>query len=407
MAYPLIASPVIKGSLTNVEGQSKQRLGSFIAHEVGGEMVRAYVPPPLPPNPAVRLDGLQLLFEQANQSLGRLDGLASVLPDLGLFIYAYVRKEAVLSSQIEGTQSSLSDLLLFENDEAPGVPIQDVQEVSNYVAALNHGLARLRGGFPLSLRLIREIHEVLLSKGRGSTKEPGEFRRSQNWIGGTRPGNAAFVPPPPERVMECMGELEKFLHVERTDLPPLIKAGLVHVQFETIHPFLDGNGRLGRLLITFLLCAAGALREPILYLSLFFKAHRQTYDDLLMRVRETGDWEAWIEFFLTGVKETSEQAVNASLRILALLDSDRQKIEALGRPAASMLRVFQHAQTNPILSIATTAEKIGISFPTVTSSVTHLQKLGVLREITGKQRRRLFVYDAYLKILNEGTEPLR
>lgn len=407
MTYPLIALLVIKGSLTNLEGQSHQRLGSYVTHDVGGEVVRAYVPPPLPPEPAVRLDGFQLLFEQANQSLGRLDGLAAVLPDLGLFIYAYVRKEAVLSSQIEGTQSSLSDLLLFENDEAPGVPIQDVQEVSNYVAALNHGLTRLREGFPLSLRLIREIHEVLLSKGRGSTKEPGEFRRSQNWIGGTRPGNAAFVPPPPERVMECMGDLEKFLHVERTDLPPLIKAGLVHVQFETIHPFLDGNGRLGRLLITFLLCAAGALREPILYLSLFFKAHRQTYYDLLMRVRETGDWEAWIEFFLTGVKETSEQAVNAALRILALLDSDRQKIAAAGRPAASMLRVFQHAQTNPIMSIATTAEKIGISFPTVTSSVTHLQKLGVLREITGKQRRRLFVYDAYLKILNEGTEPLR
>ena len=252
-----------------MEGQSNQRLGSYVKHDFGGEIVRAYVPPPLPPEPAVRLDRMQLLFEQANQSLGRLDGLASVLPDLDLFIYAYVRKEAVLSSQIEGTQSSLSDLLLFENDEAPGVPIQDVQEVSNYVAALNHGLTRLRGGFPLSLRLIREIHEVLLSKGRGSTKEPGEFRRSQNWIGGTRPGNATFVPPPPDRVIACMGELEKFIHAERVNLPPLIKAGLVHVQFESIHPFLDGNGRLGRLLITFLLCAAGALREPILYLSLF------------------------------------------------------------------------------------------------------------------------------------------
>jgi len=350
---------------------------------------------------------MQLLFEQANQSLGRLDGLASVLPDLDLFIYAYVRKEALLSSQIEGTQSSLSDLLLFENDEAPGVPIQDVQEVSNYVAALNHGLTRLRGGFPLSLRLIREIHEVLLSKGRGNTKEPGEFRRSQNWIGGTRPGNAAYVPPPPDRVMECMGELEKFLHAERADLPPLIKAGLVHVQFETIHPFLDGNGRLGRLLITFLLCEAGALREPILYLSLFFKANRQTYYDLLMRVRETGDWEAWIKFFLTGVKETSEQAVSAARRILALLDSDRQKVEALGRPTASVLRVFQHAQTSPIFSIQAAAHKIGISFPTVTASINHLEKLGVLRETTGKQRRRLFVYDAYLKILSEGTEPLR
>ena len=386
---------------------ANQRIGSYVAHHVAGEVVRAYVPSPLPPNPALRLDEFQLLLEQANQSLGRLDGLASMLPDLGLFIYAYVRKEAVLSSQIEGTQSSLSDLLLFETDEAPGVPIQDVQEVSNYVAALNHGLARLRGSFPLSLRLIRQIHEVLLSKGRGSSKEPGEFRRSQNWIGGTRPGNAAFVPPPPERVIECMGQLENFLHTERTDLPPLIKAGLVHVQFETIHPFVDGNGRLGRLLITFLLCAAGTLREPILYLSLFFKTHRQTYYDLLMRVRQTGDWEAWIEFFLTGVKETSEQAVSAARRILALLDSDRKKIEALGRPAASALRVFQHAQTSPILSIPATAQKLGISFPTVTSAINHLQKLGLLREITGRQRRRLFVYDAYLKILNEGTEPIR
>jgi Fic family protein len=203
-----------------------------------------------------------------------------------------------------------------------------------------------------------------------------------------------------------MGELEKFLHEQRTDLPPLIKAGLVHVQFETIHPFLDGNGRLGRLLITFLLCASGTLREPILYLSLFLKAHRRTYYDLLTRVRETGDWEAWIEFFLTGVKETSEQAVSTARRILALLDSDRKKIAALGRPAASALRVFQHSQTNPILSIPATARKIGISFPTVTSAINHLRNAGILREITGRQRRRLFVYDAYLKILNEGTEPI-
>lgn len=390
-----------------MEDQSNQRLGGYITQQTGGEVVRAYVPPPLPPNPALRLDGLHLLLEQANQSLGRLDGLASVLPDLSLFLYAYVRKEAVLSSQIEGTQSSLSDLMLFENDEAPGVPLQDVQEVSNYVAALNHGLKRMREGFPLSLRLIREIHEVLLSQGRGSSKEPGEFRRSQNWIGGTRPGNAAYVPPPPERVMECMGALEKFLHEEAGDLPPLIRSGLVHVQFESIHPFLDGNGRLGRLLITFLLCASGTLREPILYLSLFFKTHRQTYYDLLTRVRERGDWETWIEFFLTGVKETSEQAANSARRILALLEADRQRIEGLGRAAASVLRVFQYAQTNPILSIQGTAQRIGISFPTVTAAVIHLQRLGVLREITGKQRRRLFVYEAYLKILNEGTEPLR
>jgi Fic family protein len=373
---------------------------------VGGELVRAFVPPPLPPDPPVRFDGLQLLLERANQSLGRLDGMASILPDIELFIYTYVRKEALLSSQIEGTQSSLSDLLLFESDEAPGVPIEDVQQVSNYVAALKHGLLRLRSGFPLSLRLIREIHEVLLSQGRGSSKEPGEFRRTQNWIGGTRPGNAAYVPPPPEQVMECMGALEKFLHEERTDLPPLIRAGLVHVQFESIHPFLDGNGRLGRLLITFLLCAAGALREPILYLSLFFKTNRQTYYDLLMRVRETGDWESWMEFFLRGVGEAAGQAVSAARRIRELLDSDRKKFVALGRPAASVLRVFQQVQTTPIFSIRTVVRKTGISFPTVNACAGHMRKLGVLREITGKRRRRLFVYDAYLKILSEGTEPM-
>jgi Fic family protein len=383
------------------------RLGRYVVKTHNQETVRAYVPPPLPPNPPVRLGPLQLLVEQASQSLGRLDGLASVLPNLPLFIYAYVRKEAVLSSQIEGTQSSLSDLLLFENDEAPGVPLQDVQEVSNYVAAMNHGLERLRAGFPLSLRLIREIHEILLSKGRGSQKLPGEFRRSQNWIGGSRPGNAVFVPPPPELVIDCMNRLELFLHRERKDLPLLIKAGLMHVQFETIHPFLDGNGRLGRLLITFLLCAAGVLREPILYLSLYFKQHRAAYYDLLDRVRTKGDWEAWLDFFLSGVRDTAEQAATAARRILAVFDDDRRKIETLGRPAASVLRVFEHMQRNPILSIPRAAEKIGISSPTVAKSLEHMRRLGILREITGRQRHRLFVYDAYLAILNEGTEPFR
>jgi Fic family protein len=346
------------------------------------------------------------MLEQANQALGRLDGLASVLPDLSLFIYANVRKEAVLSSQIEGTQSSLSDLLLFENTGTPGVPIEDVEEVSNYVAALSHGMARIRDGFPLSLRLIREIHEVLLSRGRGNDKRPGEFRESQNWIGGTRPGNALFVPPPPERVMEFMGQLELFLHEQRADLPLLIKAGLVHVQFETIHPFLDGNGRLGRLLITFLLCTGGALREPILYLSLFFKVNREVYYDLLGQVRTTGNWEAWMEFFLRGVKETSDQAVSAARRIIALMDADRRKIEDLGRAAASVLRVHQYAQTHPILSIAPAAERIGITFPTVASAMEHMQRLGIMRETTGRQRDRLYTYQSYVDILNEGTEPL-
>ena len=383
------------------------RLGRYIVKAYGEESVRAFVPPPLPPNPPVRLEALQHLLEQANQSLGRLDGLASVLPNLSLFIHAYVRKEAVLSSQIEGTQSSLSDLLLFENDEAPGVPLADVQEVSNYVAALNHGLKRLREGFPLSLRLIREIHAVLLSKGRGSDKQPGEFRHSQNWIGGARPGTAVFVPPPPELVLDCMSALERFLHDQRSDLPLLIKAGLVHVQFETIHPFLDGNGRLGRLLVTFLLCAAGVLREPILYLSLYFKQHRSAYYELLDRVRVKGDWETWLDFFLTGVRDTAEQAAAAARRIVAVFEEHRHNIEALGRPAASVLRVFEHMQRNPIVSIPATARSIGISPPTVAKSLEHMRHLGMLREITGRQRHRLFVYDAYLAILNEGTEPIR
>jgi Fic family protein len=313
----------------------------------------------------------------------------------------------VLSSQIEGTQSSLSDLLPFENDEAPGVPLNDVQEVSNYVAALDHGLERMRGGFPLSLRLIREIHEVLLSKGRGSDKRPGEFRQSQNWIGGTRPGKAVFVPPPPELVLECMSALELFLHDERSELPVLVKAGLIHVQFETIHPFLDGNGRLGRLLITFLLCAAGVLGEPILYLSLYFKQHRTAYYDLLDRVRAKGDWETWLEFFLTGVRDTAEQAAIAARRILAVFEDHQRKLEALGRPGASALRVFEHMQRNPIASIPTTARRIGISAPTVAKSLEHMRQMGIVREITGRQRHRLFVYDAYLAILNEGTEPIR
>jgi len=385
----------------------ESRLGKYVVKQYQGEAVHAFIPPPLPPVPAVDLARLQILLEQANQAVGRLDGLASLLPDLSLLLYTYVRKEAVLSSQIEGTQSSLSDLLLYENDEAPGTPIEDVQEVSSYVAAMNHGLERMRSGFPLSLRLIREIHEILLSKGRGSSKQPGEFRRSQNWIGGSRPGNAVFVPPPPETLDECLDKFERFLHDDETGLPLLVKAGLIHVQFETIHPFLDGNGRLGRLLITFLLCAQGALREPILYLSLYFKTNRAAYYELLDRVRTKGDWEAWLDFFLAGVRDTAEQAAHAAREILQLFENDQKKIDTLGRPAASVLRVFQHMQRNPIVAIPSTAKKIGISAPTVAKSLGHMIDLGILEETTGRERHRLFVYRRYLNILNEGTEPLR
>ncbi len=383
------------------------RQGRYVAKQLQGETVRAFVPPPLPPHPPIDLARLQILLEQANQAIGRLDGLASLLPDLSLLLYTYVSKEAVLSSQIEGTQSSLSDLLLYENNEAPGVPVEDVQEVSNYVAAMNHGLQRMRSGFPLSLRLIREIHEILLSRGHGNGKQPGEFRRSQNWIGGSRPGNAVFVPPPPEMLAECLNQFEHFLHDDQTGLPLLLRAGLIHVQFETIHPFLDGNGRLGRLLITLLLCAHGALREPILYLSLYFKTNRTAYYELLDRVRTKGDWEAWLDFFLIGVRDTAEQAANATREILDLFNQDRKKIETLGRPAASVLRVFQHMQRIPILAIPSAARRIGISTPTVAKSLGHMIDLGIAEEITGRERHRLFVYRRYLGILNEGTEPLR
>ncbi len=382
------------------------RLGRKVTISTIGEKAEAFVPPRLPPTPGVQMDGLYRKLESANRALGRLDGVTSILPDTPLFLYMYVRKEALLSSQIEGTQSSLSDLLLFESEEAPGVPLDDVQEVSNYVAAMNHGLTRIREGFPLSLRLIREIHDILLSKGRGSTKQPGEFRRSQNWIGGTRPGNALFVPPPPEFVLDLLSDLEAFIHADTPGIPSLIKAGLVHVQFETIHPFLDGNGRLGRLLITFLLCTQGILKEPILYLSLYFKTHRRHYYDLLQRVREHGDWEAWIEFFLDGITETSLQAAEAAREILSLFEADRQRIGTLGRPAASALRVHQLLQQKPIIGIPAAAQKLAISPPTIAKSIQHLEDLGIVREITGKQRSRMFVYGGYLSILSRGTEPL-
>jgi Fic family protein len=381
--------------------------GQYQITTVAGEHVRAFVPAPLPPNPPPALEGpLLQQLEQATLALGRLDSLSALLPDTGLFIYAYVRKEAVLSSLIEGTQSSLSDLLLFELDEAPGVPLDDVTEVSNYVAALNHGLARLHEGFPLSNRLLREMHRVLLSSGRGSGKEPGEFRRSQNWIGGTRPGNAHFVPPPHQLVPECMGQLERFLHETRDGLPVLLRAALAHVQFETIHPFLDGNGRVGRLLITFLLCHSGALREPLLYLSLYFKQHRDTYYRLLDQTRTRGDWEAWLAFFLEGVHQTAEGAVATAQRLTALFRDDRERIVPAGRRAGSMLRVHDALKARPVTSLPQVVRATGLTPPTAGSAMEALVSLAIARELTGKRRNRVFAYDRYLAILNEGTEPL-
>ena len=317
----------------------------------------------------------------------------------------YVRKEAVSSSQIEGTQSSLSDLLLYENEEAPGAPLDDVTEVSNYVAAMNYGLERLKD-LPLCLRLLTEIHGILMKSGRGNQKQPGEFRVSQNWIGGTRPGNAKFVPPPPERLMETLGDLEKFLHDDNVKLPVLVKAALAHVQFETIHPFLDGNGRLGRLLITFILCAEGILKQPLLYLSLYFKANRQAYYDHLQLVRDTGDWEEWIKFFLTGVIETAQQATDTAQEIIKLFHDDRFHIEKSGTSASSTLNIHHYFQRHPISNTAKIKKVCKVSLPTVLRALTALERLEIIEEITGKERNKIYVYKKYLAILNKGTESI-
>ncbi len=383
------------------------RTGRYETTTVGGESVKAFIPHPLPPAPSLDLKNLHVALEQALLALGRLDSLSTIVPDASLILYSFIRKEAVLSSQIEGTQSSLSDLLLFELHEAPGVPVNDVVEVSNYVASLDHGLKRLREDFPLSNRLLREIHGVLLSRGRGSHKDPGNFRKSQNWIGGTRPGNAKFVPPPPQAVPDCMKDLELFLHDEKEQMPVLVKAGLAHVQFETIHPFLDGNGRLGRLLITLLLCHAGILREPLLYLSLYFKQSREDYYQYLDGVRTAGDWEAWLGYYLKGVRQTADNAVATAQRLIELFREDREKIQKEGRAAGSALRVHGAMQERPLLTMPEAQAKTSLSFPAVSAGMQLLARLGIVKETTGKRRDRVFAYSKYLAVLSEGTEPPR
>jgi len=379
--------------------------GKYVTISTVGEKAQAFVPAPLPPRPPIDwTPELRSKFDQALLALGRLDSVSTLLPDTSLFLYMYVRKEAVLSSMIEGTQSSLSDLLLFELDQEPGVPLDDVREVSNYVMALDHGLRLLAEGLPLSLRLFREIHGVLLAKGRGSNQAPGEFRRSQNWIGGTRPGNAAFIPPPAEEVPECMSKLELFLHDQPERTPVLLKAALVHMQFETIHPFLDGNGRLGRLLITLLLCEQKVLREPMLYLSLYFKTHRRYYYELLNTVRLTGDWEAWLDFFAEAVIITAGQAVETAQQLLDLSNRDRDKISGLGRAAASTLQVHRTLMEHPIATSGWLVEKTGITPATVNKALGHLEQLGIVREITAQKRNRLFSYAEYVEIMGRGTE---
>lgn len=388
------------------ESAPNPRLGRLVETPVAGEIVRAFVPPSLPPEPAIDVLALLEKLGLAERALGRLDGITMLLPRQELFLYMYVRKEAVLSSQIEGTQSTLSDLLRFETEAQAGQPIDDVREVSNYVDAMMYGLERLEE-LPLSLRLIREMHARLLQSGRGGTKNPGEFRRSpQNWIGGTRPGNALFVPPPPTEMDACLDALERFMHEEGSRLPALIKAGLLHVQFETIHPFLDGNGRIGRLLVTLYLCVNDVLRKPLLYLSLYLKSHRAEYYRLLQEVREHGAWEAWLDFFLTGVADTANQAFDAATRIVDLFKEDRERIAAESDRAGSGLRIHDLFQQNPYLTANQLVQKTGLSAPTVNASLADLERAGIVEEITGRKRGRVFSYRRYLAILSEGTDPL-
>ncbi|RVG05696.1 Fic family protein [Sinorhizobium meliloti] len=380
----------------------KNRLGRFVETAVGGERVKAFVPPPLPPTPPIEITGLLTRLSAAERALGRLDGISILLPNKELFLYMYVRKEAVLSSQIEGTQSTLSDLLRFETEAISGEPVDDIREVSNYVDAMMFGLERMRQ-LPLSLRLIREMHQRLLDSGRGGTRSPGEFRTSQNWIGGTRPGNAMFVPPPPNEVMTCLSDWERFIHEDTPSIPPLVKAGLIHVQFETIHPFLDGNGRLGRLLITLFLCATGVLRQPLLYLSLYFKSRRPDYYRLLQEVREYGTWEAWLEFFLDGVAETADQAFETANRIARLFDDNRERIVRESERTGSVLQIHDIMRTSPYLTAASAAKRSALTVPTVNAALDQLQRLGIVEEATGRRRGRVFVYRAYMDILSDGA----
>ena len=381
--------------------------GEYVLSRVGGEEVRAFVPFPLPPEPPLILSGaLNKKLEKAHLALGRLDSITSLLPEPGIFLYTYVRHEAVMSSQIEGTQSSLEQLMLFEMDVAPGVPLDDVTEVSNYVAAMDHGMQLLKNGLPFCNRLLREMHATMLSSGRGSTKSPGEFRRSQNWIGGIRPGKAHFVPPPPDRVEACMAELERFLHAENLPFGTLVKAALAHAQFETIHPFLDGNGRIGRLLISFILHHDGVLAEPLLYPSLYFKQNRNEYFGHLDRVRNRGDWEGWLDFFLEGIERTARNAVETAHRLERLFQRDRGNVQRTGGQASSTLRVFNQLCQRPLLNISGASKKTGLSTPTVTKAVNALIKLGIARELTGKKRNRVFGYHDYIKILNQCAAEL-
>lgn len=375
--------------------------GQLIRHRISEEPIEAFLPNPLPPSPPLdETSELRRACSHADQMLGRLDGLSTLIRHPDLLINFYIRKEAVLSSQIEGTQSTLTELLLFEMEPETGT--EDTVEVANYVRAMRHGLSRMRSGFPLSLRLLREVHEVLLHSGRGSRSTPGEFRASQNWIGGSRPGNALYVPPPVKEMNEALDSFEKFLHGGAEEFPVLVQCALIHVQFESIHPFLDGNGRLGRLLVTLLLVERGVLVKPLLYMSLYLKQNRDEYYTLLQHVRHEGEWEAWILFFLRGVSSTAEKAVALAKDLLSLFERDLQKLDDVGGRRGSAQQVLTLLQEMPYTSTGRLAESTGLSFNTVTSSLEILKSKGIVSEVDGR-RGRLFLYNEYIRLMDEGT----
>ena len=377
--------------------------GSLLKQGTGIAAFQAFSPAPLPPSPdLLSSPEISKALSDADLMLGRLDGLSLVLKSPDLLIYFYTRKEAVLSSQIEGTQSTLSQLLRFEIE--PATTNLDVLEVSNYVAAMRHGLDRMAGGFPLSLRLLREMHAVLLRSGRGSDRTPGEFRRSQNWIGGTMPGNAIYVPPPVQEMDQALHAFELFMDGKSTEFPVLIQCALLHLQFETIHPFLDGNGRLGRLLMTLLLVRRAVLREPLLYMSLYLKQNKQRYYDLLQSVRMLGDWEEWTLFFLEGVRITAERAVSLAQQLLALGNADEERLRGLAGRRGSAFEVLKALQHSPYSSARTVAVATGLTSNTALATLEGMQEMGIVSEITGRERGKIFCYSEYVRLLSEGTE---
>lgn len=380
-----------------------ERAGKFHLHRTSsGEQFYAFLPKSLPPDPPLKMDEkMSYQLAKANKALGKLEGSASLLPNPELFIYQFVRKEAVLSAQIEGTQTTLEEFLSAESTPLLEMT-DDIIDVSNYITAMNYGLGQL-DEIPLSAKLIKRIHAKLLTGTRGSKKKPGKFRTMQNWIGGKRPGLARYVPPPAEYVVECMNDLEKYLNEDKSEVPIILKAGLIHAQFESIHPFHDGNGRLGRLLITFILVSSGELQAPLLYLSLYLKQNRDEYYERLNAVRDNGDWEGWMLFYLKGVEEVSNQAAQTAKLITDLRERDRKKIES-GHSTASALQVLELFYKHPKMSVKFAANLLELSEPTVRNSFTSLEGLGILTEVTGLKRNREYLYLEYMGIIISGTE---